>query len=382
MGLWKMVRFSGFHPRIRIDSDNVSSNLVRTAILFNIHILYRRIQKMIPLYTEEEFNKAKSRDLLPLKCKNCGKTFYKKKHYILIDVKDGGGNFCSKKCPFEYKNPMIETTCFVCGKIFPKRKLSSEKSDKNFCCRTCANKYSSNVNKEQKTTNQKKWASSEEGQKTLSENSKTVNLRKYGILNLKKNGKCPLCGSEFTYYPSRHKTYCCRECYFKDNEHKFRRSARGGYRRGSGYGKSGWYHGFHCDSSWELAWIIYNEDHNIRFSKDVEPLSYIFDGKEHKYYPDFKMEDGTIIEIKGRKCEMDCDEKTKAKMIAFPNIKVLYKEDLCPVISYVIGKYGTDFIKMYDGKPYNKRLNKCEICGKPAISRYCSRICSGKGLSR
>ena len=37
---------------------------------------------MIKLYTEEEFNNAKSDDKLPLKCEYCGETFYvqKKNH--------------------------------------------------------------------------------------------------------------------------------------------------------------------------------------------------------------------------------------------------------------------------------------------------------------
>jgi len=37
----------------------------------------------------------------------------------------------------------------------------------------------------------------------------------------------------------------------------------GGYQKKSGRGKWGWYKGFWCDSSYELAYVIYNLDHNI-----------------------------------------------------------------------------------------------------------------------
>lgn len=37
----------------------------------------------------------------------------------------------------------------------------------------------------------------------------------------------------------------------------------GGYRKGSGVGKSGWYNGIYCDSSWELAYVIYHIDNNL-----------------------------------------------------------------------------------------------------------------------
>ena len=37
----------------------------------------------------------------------------------------------------------------------------------------------------------------------------------------------------------------------------------GGLRPGSGRGKMGYYKGYYCRSSWELAWIVYQIEHNI-----------------------------------------------------------------------------------------------------------------------
>ena len=44
---------------------------------------------------------------------------------------------------------------------------------------------------------------------------------------------------------------------------KMKKVGGGGYRKGSGRRKKGWYKGFWCDSSWELAWVIYQIEHDI-----------------------------------------------------------------------------------------------------------------------
>ena len=63
----------------------------------------------------------------------------------------------------------------------------------------------------------------------------------------------------------------------------------GGYKRGSGRGKHGWYKGIWCDSSWELAWVIFHLEHGIRFERNKDRFEYYWQGKIHKYLPDFKM---------------------------------------------------------------------------------------------
>ena len=49
----------------------------------------------------------------------------------------------------------------------------------------------------------------------------------------------------------------------------------GGIRKGSGRGKKGTYKGYWCDSSYELAWVIYNIDKNIPFTRNSEKFKYI-----------------------------------------------------------------------------------------------------------
>lgn len=48
----------------------------------------------------------------------------------------------------------------------------------------------------------------------------------------------------------------------------------GGYREGSGRGKKGIYKGYYCDSSWELAYVIYNLEHDIKFERNTQTFEY------------------------------------------------------------------------------------------------------------
>lgn len=128
----------------------------------------------------------------------------------------------------------------------------------------------------------------------------------------------------------------------EDTIEKMKQSC-GGYRRGSGLGKSGWYKGYFCDSSWELAYVIYNLEHGIKFERNREKFRYIFEGKEHNYLPDFIV-DGKYVEVKGY-----WTKKWQAKYDQFPReLSIIGKEEIKPYLEYVENKYGRDFIKLYE----------------------------------
>lgn len=116
----------------------------------------------------------------------------------------------------------------------------------------------------------------------------------------------------------------------------------GGYRKGIGRGKKGWYKGIFCDSSWELAFVIYHIDHNIPIKRCEEKLQYEMNGKIRKYLPDFVVND-KIVEIKGWK-----DESALIKEQCFPEITIIDKNGIIPYIEYVVNKYGSNFINLYD----------------------------------
>lgn len=119
----------------------------------------------------------------------------------------------------------------------------------------------------------------------------------------------------------------------------------GGIRKGAGRGKKGWYKGYWCDSSWELAYVIYSIDHQIPIERNHDAFDYVYHGKVRKYYPDFKLH-GDYIEIKGYDTE-----KVKAKIEQFPQDKTLvvyHRSDLTDVFEYVISTYGNDYIRLYE----------------------------------
>lgn len=145
------------------------------------------------------------------------------------------------------------------------------------------------------------------------------------------NSKCLCCGEDIVHWMSTPKKYHA-ECW---------KRLSGGVRKGAGRGKQGWYKGVWCDSSYELAWVIYHLDHNIPFSRNTNSYEYEFNGKKYQYYPDF-IRDGRLIEIKGF-----VNEQTLAKIKSVPNLIVLMRDDLKKEFDYVISTYGKDFIKLY-----------------------------------
>ena len=116
----------------------------------------------------------------------------------------------------------------------------------------------------------------------------------------------------------------------------------GGYVKGSGRGKKGWYKGFFCDSSWELAYVVYCLEHNIDIKRNIEKRQYVWNDKVKNYIPDFIVQ-GNLIEVKGFKTE-----QWMAKLEANPDVRVLYEKDLEPILEYVKNKYGKNFTNLYE----------------------------------
>jgi hypothetical protein len=144
--------------------------------------------------------------------------------------------------------------------------------------------------------------------------------------------------------------YCGKDVIHKENEKRKYHSecwkkSSGGFREGSSRGKSGRYKGYWCDSSWELAWVIYNIDHKIKFKRNTIGFEYEYENKKSLFYPDFII-DGDYIEIKNYN-----SKRLDAKLKFFPHkIEVLYKKDLKYIFDYVIEKYGKKYIDLYEQK--------------------------------
>lgn len=220
----------------------------------------------------------------------------------------------------------FEVVCKNCGKHF--QVIEDEhkfpiKGDKYFCCRSCANTRHHSEETKKKISNGVKTS-----EKFIQNNNKNRVSYKGMIYRKDKQYKCLHCGKYFLRTSlNRSYKYCSEEC---KNIHL---SCIGGYRKGSGRGKHGYYKGIWCDSTWELCFLIYHIDNNLYIERCKEKRKYIFEGKEHIYYPDFVTDSG-IIEIKGFKTK-----QSEAKHNQNPDIILLEKNDIDFYISYVKNKY-------------------------------------------
>lgn len=148
--------------------------------------------------------------------------------------------------------------------------------------------------------------------------------------------------------PSNAPGRCYDEIAEKERRRKISEYAKahglGGYVPGSGKGVKGSYKGIWCDSSWELAYVIYNLDHNVHFRKNFEAFPYVYEGSDRNYTPDFyDYELDTYVEIKGLEFPIDL-----AKYTALDNLVVLHEDDMKPYLEYVRSTYGDDFIRLLE----------------------------------
>jgi YHS domain-containing protein len=120
-----------------------TNNTIKYYFLGNLIVCEYTYYYMILLIKYQELEKYKSRDKLPIKCKNCHNKFYttknnvqkvlSKKHGIKLD-------FCSTKCSGLFKRKKIKINCSQCHKkieVLPSQ-LKKSKHGKNFCNKSCA----------------------------------------------------------------------------------------------------------------------------------------------------------------------------------------------------------------------------------------------------
>lgn len=168
---------------------------------------------------------------------------------------------------------------------------------------------------------------------------------------------CQFCKKEFYtmgFAFTRHKKHCVDNPNRTDDpsspkgrkisdeiKERWRRNGRmGGYRKGAGSGKKGYYKGLYCMSTWELAWVVYQLEHGNRVEQCRERFPYTMDERLHHYTPDFKIGE-TYYEIKGWH-----RPDTDYKINQFPKEKSLIlvegKQNEI-YINYCKNKYGEQF---------------------------------------
>lgn len=145
-------------------------------------------------FTEEEFNKAKSRELLKCHCAFCKKIVYRSKHNIQAIIKNNKPLiFCSVSHSSHYFYGTEEKSktvkCATCGKEFD-RPIWKSKSGLYFCSHSCSAKHS-NATRDFKLSEEQKHKISS----TLKERYFKING------HYKEPKKCKVCGQEHCLYP-------------------------------------------------------------------------------------------------------------------------------------------------------------------------------------
>lgn len=256
----------------------------------------------------------------------------------------------TKKQISEYETH--EKVCKNCGKVFYKCWTKWTLSE--FCSQSCSKAYSSNLKRDE--VNKKV--------------SKTLRDRNFLHPSQAKIAyelcpkKCPICGNNIEFSKRENKT-CSYECGLKLISIKNTGNSNiGGHRDKGGRSKSGYYKGHFCGSTYELAYTIYNLDHNIPFERNTKGFPYEHNGKVHNYYPDYITPDG-YVEIKGY-----WSERVDVKLAAVKEpIQILYEKDLQYAFDYVSKTYlngrKTHLEELYDEKEDSFKYNyKCDTCGK------------------
>ena len=113
------------------------------------------------------------------------------------------------------------------------------------------------------------------------------------------------------------------------------------------------------DSSWELALWIYAEDHNELIEREPVCIEYEFEGKVHKYFPDFRYK-GELLEIKGSQFfdqdgflqnpfDHTLDPILRVKQIEMTrnDVKIWSDTEIQPILDYIEQTYTKDYLNLF-----------------------------------
>lgn len=225
--------------------------------------------------------------------------------------------------------------CEHCGKIMTEKFGSGR-----FCCRACANA---------RVTSAKQRASASKQMSHLNTIMKIRSNTRQLKLELEYSSHpnyCIICGNVLDWSHRYNKT-CSEECRRKRlsefaalNVAKHEGNLN---TKNSGY-KHGYYHDIYCASSYELAFVVYCLEHEIKIRRNTQGFSYQFNGESHTYYPDFIIDENTYVETKNYYTEL-----VQAKIDYFPKnliYKIIYKQEMKQYLTYCIEKYGRKFYEV------------------------------------
>lgn len=242
---------------------------------------------------------------------------------------------CNKLCEIQYRHYSANKLCEHCGRSLHNK--AGEKTVLDKKTETCKKLYGEDWKKEinkkaQKGMLEKYGVTSTMLSKELKEKVFETQKAKFGgwaLADKNIHQKTILSGKENNSYSKG--SFWKNKSETELNEIIHRRAKRYTYKNEK------------FDSSWEVAFWIYCEDHNIKVEREKTILNYNKNGIEHKYIVDFTV-GNDLYEIKSdfllgslEKEKLDCMLKNKVHIIG--------KKEIQKYIKYVNSKYGKNYIK-------------------------------------
>lgn len=321
----------------------------------------------------------KRKDKIGVVCEICGKKFKKPSSQVK------NKNFCSEKCKLKsYEKTWITKKCPVCGKIFKTRQSKEKINCSNYCSSQSKERkinlrkkykgvsllergysqeeYDKHIKRTINRNNEMKGKSFEElypdekKRKKLLDNLKETSsgdnnpmsykkvMERNGINSFEEARKLmPAVGRIGKLHPmyGKHHTLESKMKIMKTTEINGKRKF---------FVAMGYFDDIYWQGSWELKYLIDCIKNNIPIKRyDLNLLEYVFEGNPHHYFPDFIINEDTIIEIKG------LDKKNKKTIYKIKQCKEKYKEKY--KVIYDVGQKlrAKTFYKLMEEK-YKERL--------------------------
>lgn len=269
--------------------------------------------------------------------------------------------FCSQTCNSLHQNDIrrkqAEDLYYespnICKQCNSTISFKDRKYKLIFCSRSCSAKFN----------NKDRINIEKQNQKILK--IQNINQSKKDIAEFR---YCLICNSDIT--STNRKSTCSKKCFaINATNNALKQTKHGG-------GYKGIYKGIHCDSSYELVFLIYHLDHNIPISRSTNIYSYEYKNKIGKYIPDFIVNE-LEYEIKGF-----MTNRSKAKLSQNSHIILIDKLNIKSYIKYVKQIYKIkDFRELYDNPiPFRYVCKYCDLSFTSFKKNrvYCSPICCQK----
>ncbi len=164
-----------------------------------------------------------------------------------------------------------------------------------FCSSKCARGFS---------TKKKRSLINEKVRKTFKKNISQGIKMGYCKKSILKNKICPTCKNEFKPRIEK-QIYCSQPCVYKSEVYKTKMSKAnkgktGGYRKGSGNTKGGYYKRFYFDSPFEIEIAKELDRLNIKWIRNTKRFYFVYENKKTYCIPDFYIKDLNLyLETKG-----------------------------------------------------------------------------------